>query len=77
MNKIVLEHYPASQLPVELRGNLSPEASVTVTIEEEPVRAKSREDILKLIRDAQARSKGVTMEEAVARIRELRDEWDD
>jgi hypothetical protein len=77
MNKIVLEHFPVSKLPEELRGDLSLEASVTVTIEEEVAPATSREDFLKLIRDAQARSKGVTMEEAVARIRELRDEWDD
>jgi len=77
MNKIVLEHYPASKLPEDLRGNMSPDASVTIVIEEESPLSGSREAVLKLIRDAQARSRGVTAEEAVARIRKLRDEWDD
>lgn len=77
MNKIVREHYPASRLPEELRAGLPPDASVTVTVEEERMKSRPNpEALLSLIREAQANSRGTTMEEAVARIRALRDEWD-
>ena len=78
MNKIVLEHYPASKLPVELRGNIAPEASVKVIVEEESQRPPmTREELLKSLADARAGGTDVTIEEAVARVRQLRDEWDD
>ena len=78
MNKIVLEHYPASKLPEELRKGLASDASVRITVEEESHRAPlTREELLKSFRDARDRASGVTLEEAVARVRELRDEWDD
>ena len=77
MNKIVHDHYPASKLPDELRGDIAPGASVKITVEEEPVRRPmTRDELLKSFREARASAKGVTLEEAVARIRELRDEWD-
>lgn len=78
MNKIVREHYPASKLPEDLRGSIEPGASVRVTVEE--VQARERmtwSQIRASLLDARLNAKGVTMEEAVARIRELRDEWDD
>ncbi len=80
MNKIVKEHYPASKLPVELREGIDPTGHVTVTvIEEEGERRKplSREKLRELIEQAQMESKGGTIEDAVARVRTLRDEWDD
>jgi hypothetical protein len=77
MNKIVREHYPASHLPKELRDGIAETASVTVTVEEEGRKPLDRESLLKLMRRAQAAAPGVTPEEAVARIRTLRDEWDD
>ena len=78
MNKIVLQHYPASKLPEELREGIAPGASVRITVEEENRRdPMTREELLQSFRDARARAKGVTLEEAVARVRELRDEWDD
>jgi hypothetical protein len=79
MNKIVKEHYPASKLPVELREGIEASALVTVTIQEEVGRKEppSREELRQLIEQAQRDAQGVTMEEAVARIRTLRDEWDD
>lgn len=78
MNKIVRQHYPASRLPEELRPGLASDASVTVTVEEEKTRSRLEpEELLALIREAQAHSSGTSMEEAVARIRALRDEWDD
>ncbi|MBA3448516.1 MAG: hypothetical protein H0T56_13110 [Pseudaminobacter sp.] len=77
MNKIVLEHYPASKLPDDLRAGMSPQAIVRVTVEEEakeiPV---SREELLRLMRKSQLNAPSTTIEEAVARIRALRDEWD-
>ena len=78
MNKVVLEHYPASKLPNELRGGIALGASVRVTIEEESQRKPmTRDELLRSLREARAKAKGVTIEEAVARVRELRDEWDD
>jgi hypothetical protein len=35
VNKIFREHYPAAQLPKDLRPSDDPHARVTVTIEEE------------------------------------------
>lgn len=77
MGKIVLEHYPAAKLPNELRGSIAANASVTVTIEEEPTsKALGHEELIALTKQAQARARGTTIEEAVDRIRKLRDEWD-
>lgn len=78
MNKIVRQHYPASKLPEELREGLDPTGRVTVTIVQEE-RAARREELVKLLDQARRRSHstgGVTAEEAVTRIRALRDEWD-
>lgn len=77
MNKIVLEHYPASKLPAELRDGIAAGASVRVTVEEEARKPLSREELLESLYEARRHASGVTLEEAVARIRELRDEWDD
>lgn len=77
MNKIVREHYPASHLPTDLRVGLPNDAVVRVTVEEER-RGQSKEEMLQqleLVRRTLPRF--VTIEEAVARVRELRDEWDD
>lgn len=78
MNKIVLEHYPAAKLPDDLRRGIPAKASVKVTIEEEPRRTASAEEMFqqwKHVRNNLRRK--VSIEEAVSRIRELRDEWDD
>jgi hypothetical protein len=77
MNKIVLEHYPASKLPADLRAGIAPDASVTVTVQEEGRKLLNREDMLRLMRDAQANAPGTSLKDAVSRIRALRDEWDD
>ena len=78
MNKIVLEHYPASKLPDDLRKGISTAASVTVTVEvERRGQPWSREELLRSMHEAQAAAPGTTLEEAVARIRSLRDEWDE
>ncbi|MER8881546.1 hypothetical protein NKL07_12135 [Mesorhizobium sp. C280B] len=77
MNRIILEHYPASKLPDELRKGIAPSASVKVTVEEEANRPLGREQLLELMRDAQANAPGTSLDEAVARVRALRDEWED
>ena len=78
MNRIVREHFPVSRLPEELREGLEPGASVTVTVEEEAPKAPSAEEMRRQFLDVRKSLKRkVTVEEAVARIRELRDEWDD
>ncbi|MFZ3351305.1 MAG: hypothetical protein WA268_10615 [Xanthobacteraceae bacterium] len=75
MNKIIREHYPAAQLPEDLRPNEDPNARVTVIIEEEeqrPDRVLSLEDIWAM-RERPFRTK----EEIDSEIRRQRDEWDD
>lgn len=76
MNKIVREHYPVSKLPEDLREGIPPGASVRVVVEEER-KPLSRDEMLASLQAARKHAKGVTVEEAVTRIRELRDEWDD
>lgn len=86
MNKIVRDHYPASKLPEDLREGIPEGAEVVVTVEireripfgSNPQRQPMTADELReSIQRYKAQNKNpVTAEEAVARIRELRDEWD-
>ncbi|MBP0615990.1 hypothetical protein [Jiella mangrovi] len=79
MGKIdrTVEHYPASRLPADLRGNTKPDALVTVTLVEEPVDAEPAEALPKYLRYwGIAAHKDTGVAEAVTRIRKLRDEWD-
>jgi hypothetical protein len=91
MNKIVREHYPVANLPEDLREGLEESAMVRVVVEVEPS-AQQREALLEIAMNGkpatweelmEMRGKlladgrpSVSVEEAVARIRELRDEWD-
>lgn len=77
MNKVVREHYPVSQLPADLRSQFPEGASVTVTIEDEIRNPLSREQLMEMFRKARKTAPGTTLEEAVARVRALRDEWED
>jgi len=86
MNKIVREHYPVENLPDDLRQLVPGADFVTVEVTEEPVDPDaplplSVEDAVALMREMQRhvseRGEGVSWEEAVRRVRELRDEWDD
>ena len=87
MNKIVREHYPVENLPEDLREGLTVGGTVRVVIEDrsevsnfsrperKPMTGK---DVVEAIKRYKALGRpSVTPEEAVARIRELRDEWDD
>lgn len=74
MNKIVREHYPAAQLPEELRPSDDPNARVTVIIEEEerPEQVMTLEEIF-----SQKGFRRRTKEEIDAEIRRQPHEWDD
>jgi len=88
MNKIVREHYPVENLPADLREGLTDGSTVRVVVEveggvtsesgTEPKRLMSVQDTLEMIRRyRESNPERADIEEAVARIRELRDEWDD
>jgi hypothetical protein len=73
MNKIVIEHYPASKLPEDLREGMGATATVTVTVEQELTTTLSEDEqwpgfaaFPKIVR------KPMTAAEAVAAIREYR-----
>ncbi|MCV9962103.1 hypothetical protein OIU34_09340 [Pararhizobium sp. BT-229] len=88
MNKIVREHYPASRLPKELREGLEDHVRVTVIVEEQmkidtqfemkerkPFTALEAVEAIKRFKEQGRPS--IDSDEAVARIRALRDEWED
>ena len=75
MNRITREHYPASQLPEDLRAGVDPSSTVTVTIGEEekrPEKVMSLEEIFSL-KGFRRRSAAEIDED----LRRQRDEWDD
>lgn len=91
MNKIVRDHYPVANLPEDLREGLGDVVTVRVVVESEAKASDivENDDPLLHKRPIEAHElmalrerllsdgrKSVTEEEAVARIRELRDEWD-
>jgi hypothetical protein len=75
MNRIVREHYPAEQLPDDLKAIIGPAKTVRLVIEADDAgqtfTAWAGELRLRSIKLAP------TTDDPVARIRELRDEWDD
>ncbi len=91
MNKIVRDHYPVSKLPEDLRQGLEGVATVRVVVESEPQATDvvenddpflrkgpiEQHEIMAIRERLQSDGrKSVSVEEGVARIRELRDEWD-
>jgi hypothetical protein len=88
MNKIVRDHYPVANLPEDLREGFNPIGTVRVVIEFEDRKIPDSagagrkpmtgRDVVESIKSYKALGRpSVTAEEAVARIRQLRDEWDD
>lgn len=89
MNRIVRENYPVEKLPADLRSGLPEGATVTVTVEEadKPGPEEMRAFVADVLENAPRMTwrelrqmvgpRGVTPEEAVARIRAQRDAWDD
>lgn len=78
MKKIVRSHYPAAKLPPDLRAGLPRQALVHVTVVVEPDEGDSDTllDQLAAFRAGRA-DRETNCTEAVKRVRELRDEWDD
>ncbi|MBO9192614.1 hypothetical protein J5277_00705 [Rhizobium sp. 16-449-1b] len=91
MNKIVRDHYPVANLPEDLREGLGDVATVRIVVEPEPSASDTTQNDDPLLRKGPIEAHElmalrerylalghprVTEEEAVARIRELRDEWD-
>lgn len=79
MNKVVREHYPTAKLPDDLRAGFAHGATVRITIESEQTTPRRSFDKLRQDIEAARRADSwpsTTAEEAAARIRALRDEWD-
>lgn len=84
MNKIVREHYPVSQLPEELRNELHGVREVRVTIEVTEEAVAEAADAASGVSTRPfsrfrhlARDNFKSVEEVVAHVRALRDEWDE
>ena len=74
MNKIVRESFPVSRLPQELRDEVGDAEYVRIEID---VEARSAPTLAHLLRLAEeVRRQPPIGDDPVARIRELRDEWD-
>jgi hypothetical protein len=78
MNKIVREHYPVEKLPLDLQAAVGRARLVTVIIEPENSNTGSKDASAVLaemesVRDLLPNRLPV---DAAARIRKLRDEWD-
>lgn len=76
MNRIVKDHYPAERLPDDLRADLPEGADVRITIEVLPAKM-SPEELLAHFASIARDASPTNTNDAVARVRELRDEWDD
>ena len=79
MNVPVLHNVPVANLSDDLQRKLQGVETVTITPEQrsrKPMTKKEFQQSLQHVQE-QHRGRGVTIEEAVARVRELRDEWDD
>ncbi len=85
MNKIVREHYPVEKLPEDLRKDFPADALVTVRIVQEdelvfapPARALDAREAAALIKQQQeSAQRGRSLDDIVAEVRKLRDEWDE
>lgn len=78
MNKIVHEHLKASELPERLREGIDAAATVTVIVQEESKGERlPRDELRRLLVEARHNASGISTDEAVARVRKLRDEWED
>jgi hypothetical protein len=75
MNKIIRDHYPVSKLPEDLRAGLDPLKEVRVVIEQTETQERRHLSFEEL--KALRAQFGETSDDPAARIRPLRDEWDD
>lgn len=77
MNRIVREHYPVEKLPEDLREGLQGTHVRVTVVPEEGAGSSGRKPLTYADIRARVKPRGTTTEEAVRRIRELRDEWGD
>jgi hypothetical protein len=80
MNRIVREHYPAEQLPDDLKAIIGPAKTVRLVIEADDAQCTGAgQTFTAWAGELRLRSIKLapTTDDPVARIRELRDEWDD
>jgi hypothetical protein len=81
MNRIVRDYYPAERLPDDLQKLIDPSRPIRIVIEQEDDQKlrKSPEELMAMIESYRATkaNSGRSVEDAVAEIRALRDEWDD
>jgi hypothetical protein len=85
MNKIVREHYPVEKLPEDLRDAFPSDALVTVQVVQEdelvfgaspkPMSAKQLAELIRQRHEGKT-DPGRSIEDIVAEVRTLRDEWD-
>lgn len=77
MNKVVQKHYPVEKLPEDLRAQLGLARTATVTIEVDEVRSRHVDRAAAIAALLEHRKKlRPTESDSVARVRQLRDEWD-
>jgi hypothetical protein len=74
--RVVIENYPVERLPDELRGGLDPSHRARITVEDASVGPSIKAARLRRYFGA-AKHKNTSVEEAVERVRALRDEWDE
>jgi hypothetical protein len=72
MNKVVRRHFPASKLPVELRGDIPASAHVRVVVEEDDLANAPTSAEIRAMRD----SLPAATDDPSERIGRLRDERD-
>lgn len=74
--RVVIDDFPASELPAVVRGDIDPSHRVRVVVEDRS--RSSWSNLVAQVKAYQAKrtTPPVTAEEAVARVRALRDEWD-
>ena len=80
--KIIRDNYPVENLPADLRAEVGATGTVRLTLERSITGARKQRKWLEVqakidAARASPHFKPVTAEEAVRRIRELRDEWRD
>ena len=78
MNRVIHRELTASDLPADLRGDIDPSHRVRVVVEDLGQGDVARKAVADRVRRLAgiARHRNTSIEEAVARVRSIRDEWD-
>lgn len=70
----IVEDYPAEKLPDELRGDIDPSHRARIIVEDLSTQTKNGRWHLRHF--GAAADRNTSVDEAVQRVRSLRDEWD-